>query len=173
MKHKKNTLLILAMVCCLMLSAVPALAGDAMVSMPNPMVEATAEEVADIIGITVNVPENATEVQYFIYEIGEVIYSVEGQFTVDDVPYIFSAAQGEASEDLSGIYETFETEEEIVIQEMPATLKLNEGGIGTLSWHDSNLNLSMNLSMMDAADADTLTAMAEALVYTPAADANA
>lgn len=172
MKHMLQTLLALAMACCLILSAVPALAEGTMAAMPNPMVESTAEEVADLIGLTIHVPEDATEVHYFVYEVDEVIYSVEVQFTVEDVPYIFSAAQGEQFEDLSGIYETFKTEEEIDLQGMTAYLKLTEGGIGTLSWHDTNLNLSFNLSLMEGATAEALPAMAEALVYTPAEEAN-
>lgn len=143
--------------------ALPIPAAELIASMPNPMREATAEELKEAVGVAFAAPENATDVTYFLYEYGPV-KTAEMNFTVDGNACTFRAEAADAFADLSGMYIDFATESEAKIGENDATIKLNEGAEGICIWHDAAAGLNFSLTMMTGASVDALSAMANSLL---------
>lgn len=144
------------------LDALPVLdGGNGMIGMPNPMREATAAEIEAAIGVQLKLPEGATDVAYFLYDLGDGTMA-EAQFVMDGTAYTYRAQPGEAA-DIAGMYVDFATEQEAKVGEMPATLKLNDGAEGVCLWHDSEAGMAYSLAATDGANADALLALANAL----------
>lgn len=151
------------------LTSVDAVAAQAeedtpLASMPNPMRETTADEVATFLGKTLSIPEKAEDTAYYLYEFGGSGDSAEVQFTIDGVPYVYSARPSDGLVDLSGMYVPFATiDENAKVGDSTATLKLNEGAQGMCIWYDASTGLSNSLIMLKDASAQTLTDVAGSL----------
>lgn len=137
--------------------------AEPMADMPNPMREATEDEINEYLGTTVHLPEGATDVMYFVYEFGD-LDSVEVQFSVDGASCVFSAQHTDALVDVSGMYIDFAvTEEGVKVGENEATIKLNEDAEGICIWFDAANGTSNSLTMLEGASVEKLTDMANAL----------
>lgn len=164
MRNMFRILTSLVMACCLLGVSALALAEGDIASMPNPMQEATAEEVNAALGFEVTLPEEAADVQYFLYALEDTVLGAEIQYNVGETAYVFRGEPGEEATDISGMYIEFAAEEEVVEESITAAVKLNEGAEGVFMWFDAELGMNYCLTMMDGASVDALAEMVDVIL---------
>lgn len=190
MMKKNHTMLAVICACLLMMTSVSALAESGLAGMPNPMVEATADEIAQKLNVTVKLPENAQDAAYFLYDVSPAMGEV--QFTVDGIAYTYRVSEATAFEDISGMYVEFDATEEVSMgivpigedgtcpcgpdaaceacdedfctcREVDGELRITEGAEGVALWFDEANGRMYSLSMASNADMMVLMSMANSL----------
>lgn len=108
-----------------------------------------------------SVVENGCEVNGVVA--GEITFKLKG------VSWTYRCAPVTAAEetvpDISGVEGDFNTLE-TQIQHCPATVSVNDEGVGKIVWYDPVPGLAYSLSMASNANGDTLQSIAN-LMYTP------
>lgn len=135
-----------------------------MIGMPNPMREATAEEIDAALGISFKAPEEAADVQYFLYNFGGLDQLAEAQYTLNGLACTLRAEAADELSDISGMYVDFASQEAVSVGAYEGLVKVNEGAEGVCLWYDAEGGILYCLILTDGATAAILTDMANALV---------
>lgn len=144
----------------LALSSLPAMASG----IPNPMRSATSDEIQELLGAPLRLPMGATGAAYFLYEMPGAEPMAEVQFFLSYISYSYRAQKADAAANISGVFKTFETQQDIPLtSDIQATLRFNEGLDGICIWYDAPSALNYSLSMQEDASADRLTATAKSV----------
>lgn len=109
---------------------------------PNPMEEQSSAEAFKALGVTMNAPDDAENVIYYIIggKLAEVL------FTLDGVDYNYRASATES--DISGVYDTFTDAFEMSVvydndQNITASAKTGAEGGSLVTWTAQNVNYSL------------------------------
>lgn len=122
---------------------------QALIDLPNPIFDATAEEAAKVSGTPgAKLPEEAKDISYSYIkgQEGPVVFQVK--FTLEDAECTIRIFKGEQAEDLSGMHYSWSNEEEVMIGLFPGRLLYNKGELGVAIWHDEHNELVYNASMV-------------------------
>ncbi len=127
----------------------------------------TAQQIMFHLGYDVAVaPEGATDITYNAFAMEDMTVA-ETTFILDSVRYTYRVTGAVWITDISGITDTFETEETGMIGWCDAQIFYNEGGAGKVLWYDFAPGLMYSLSVDSGATAELLLQMADEL-YEPA-----
>ena len=141
-------------------------------TLANPWVDMTADELAQVSGVTLNLPEGAQDAVYRWLESESL---AELQFTLDGDEYCArvkpDALEAGQLDNISGMYFEWEHEEEITVGHCPGTIGLAQTGSSDYTelclWYDVAPGLMYSLSVYTTEpDGLDLTAVA-AMVYEP------
>lgn len=119
-------------------------------SMINPWIDTTNEELGGIFGV----PEDAEDV---IFRFLGTEGLSEMQFTLDGAHYVARTKPTDAFEDISGMYYGFNGEEEITIdgnETWEGAAEEDDQQIKVIMWHDAAQKASFSLSATAAKDAE-------------------
>lgn len=133
------------------------------IGLPNPVVEATAEEAAKESGtFGATLPEGATDARYSYIKgkDGPVIFQV--QFTWEGSECAIRVFKGTQMEDLSGMFFPWETDKKMMIGAYPGRVMYTEGEAGVVMWYDARNEQVFNASMAIGATLDKLMKLAYA-----------
>ena len=133
----------------------------------NPWSQTTAQGLMDALGLQLGLPDGATNVSWQMMEeaqMGQV------QFTWQGMDYTARIAPTEAFEDISGLYYTWEAEDEYEVGRCKGVVRRAHDGDNTVDvclWYDDLTGLMYSVSAA-AADLDgfDITAVAQKL-YIP------
>lgn len=133
----------------------------------NPWSQTTAQGLMDALGLQLGLPDGATNVTWQMLEdaqMGQV------QFTWQGMDYTARIAPTEAFEDISGLYYTWEAEDECEVGRCKGVVRRAHDGDNTVDvclWYDDLTGLMYSVSAA-AADLDgfDITAVAQKL-YIP------
>lgn len=140
---KKGIMIVLALVMVLSVAAcstqkkAPAgMGGGTQVQIANPFVSCkTLEEAANIAGFELTVPESVpnwvenVEIKAVADKMIEVIYTGAEQQEL-------RVRKGSGTDDISGQYQTYDSEEKITVNDRSVTVKGNDGKINVAIWDD-------------------------------------
>ncbi|CAK7024134.1 MAG: hypothetical protein DELT_03334 [Desulfovibrio sp.] len=151
-------LLVMALAAC----AVQPAAGES-AQIANPWTAAAdAEEVKEKTGLTMSaLPEGAADVSYSVMESEKI---AQAAFTWNGDEYTFRMAPDGATEDLSGMYVEFKTDEDMLFGDYPYEIKYNEGAEGLAEWDDELTKTEYSVTMQTGATKEKLAAVSEALI---------
>ena len=133
------------------------------VSIANPWLDLTQQELLDESGLSFGVPEGAEDV---IYRYLPAEHLAEMQFTLDGDEFCARIQPADEPMNISGMYFEWEDEQEIQIGECAGTIGRAQTGsedwTGLCQWYDTDQKLQYSLSVyttdMDGLD---LTALAK------------
>ena len=141
--------------------------------MVNPWVTMTADEIAQVAGLSFNVPEGAENVIYAYMaddQLAEMQFTLDGdEYTARFKPDALEAGQ---IDNISGMYFEWEHEEEVTIHHCTGTLGIAQTGsedwVENCLWYDIVPGIMYSLSVYTTdPDGLDLTAVAE-MVFPPA-----
>jgi hypothetical protein len=135
----------------------------------NPVHEATADEILETLGISMNIPENAQDTEYFMIDSGEGPQMAQAVFTLDGVEYTYRIKSSSSFEDISGAYFEWENEKDIEISYCSGKVFYNEGQEGICLWYDTVPGLMYSLYAVSGASESGLETIAGEM-YVPAED---
>lgn len=128
--------------------------------MPNPMTEVTKQEMVDQTGIDIDAPQDAKDVKYFVYDMGEDKKMAEVQFSYQDKAFSYRAdAYSEDANDSSGMNYEWEDAKEVQVAYNTATAMANDES-AAMYWYDVVPGINYSLSCSNACTVDELTAVA-------------
>ncbi|MCF0109742.1 MAG: hypothetical protein HUJ57_06715 [Erysipelotrichaceae bacterium] len=142
---KKLLIALLAMACvwtvgCAKKEEAPAETQEETTEVANPMKEATVEDINNLVGIEIKMPEGAEVTAAYIIsdKVGEV------RFTLDGKDYTYRAAKGD-EEDISGLYYDWKQNDDIHVNGHLGKL-MGAEGIANANWYDAEnkINYSLN-----------------------------
>ena len=131
------------------------------VSIANPWLDLTEQELSDESGLSFGVPEGAEDV---IYRYLPAEHLAEMQFTIDSDEFCARIQPADEPMDISGMYFAWENEEEIQIGECAGTIGQAQTGsedwVEKCQWYDADQKLQYSLSVyttdMDGLDLTVL-----------------
>lgn len=147
-------LAVLALAACLCACGAGKGGGTGLV---NPVVNSSAQEILEKLGLDLTAPEGAQDVAYSI--VGDEMAQIT--FTADGVGWTLRVRPADALEDISGMHYTWQNAYDAEICRCPGTLAWNDGGPGTAVWYDIAPGLLWCVSMNSGADRQALESMAE------------
>ena len=134
----------------------PTAGQETSAELPNPVKEASADEIAERFGVVMKAPENAEELSYTIID-GETPLA-QLSFLLDGAAYTYRIARAPAYRDISGMY--YEWQEISVEEDEDGSIRLIDGGAGVYDRFDAAEGTVYSLSMDSGASPDALTEMA-------------
>lgn len=135
------------------------------VGMPNPMTEVAKDEVAPKTGISLDAPEGAENVHYFVIAGDKNVAQVD--FTLGGKNYTYRACINDiGATPLSGVYFNKATESYCEVAYCKGTI-YTEGKTAVCYWYDVVPDISYSLTDMDCNDASVLLDTAN-LCFVPA-----
>lgn len=146
--------------------------NDEPVGLANPWQDMTAEQLLDVSGISFGVPEGAENV---IYRWLSVEGLAEMQFTWNGDDFCARAEAAELEDgalmEISGMYFSWENEEDILVGNCPGTIGMAQTGsedwVERCLWYDADTKVMYSLSVATTdPDGLDLVAMAE-MIYRP------
>jgi len=144
---------------------IPALGlTESAVMLPNPVREATREEVLEATGANLLVPEEATEVSYSLIEVPDQEPLGQVRFVYQQAEYLFRAQQGNDPADISGMYLDWDTVTQAEKAPFSGTICLDESGDGIALWRYEKEGYNFALVMFNAATEDGLLEMSALLL---------
>jgi hypothetical protein len=144
-------------------------AQDKRTDMINPVHESSAEEILNSLGITMNIPEEAESVSYYIIDTDEGEPIAEAQFKIGGANYTYRIRSSPEIEDISGAFYDWETVKNVEVYYCEGELCYNEGREGVCLWYDAAKGLMYSLFTDTGASEETLLSLANAL-FVPAQD---
>lgn len=147
--------------------------GDSAAEIVNPVREVTADEQAELTGVSLAAPAEATDLTYLVIDSGDESAPIaELDFTLNGQQYYYraQAKDGGDAETLAGMhYEWTETKEDAEVDYCPASVFTvdSEEQAACVVWSDVVPGISYTLSAMDTADAEEMLAVANA-AFVPA-----
>lgn len=158
---KKLVVMALAVCCALLLVACGADAVDEMnetggdtLQLVNPIHECTAEELTAQTGLSLNIPETATDVDY-CYIDGDTPLA-QARFTCEGNTYLYRGQQTATIQDISGMeYPWMQTTNDA--EDTPYTCYFTDAGQGIAIWYTSGASYA--LAMTENASEDALVTM--------------
>ena len=136
----------------------------------NPVRKSTAAEIQNALGITLNIPEDAQNVQYSIIDSGDGKPIAQAKFTENSVEHIYRIRPATALEDISGAYYDWSTIENIEVSYCSGEVRYKEGKQGIILWYDVVPGLMYCVFTDNGASEQSLLSIANKL-YVPAKDA--
>ena len=148
----------------------PLAAQDSQMNIANPVKEMSREELLEQTGIELGAPDGASNMVYSMISLSEGSPIAQLRFELEGHELCLRAQKvaGENAFDISGMYYDWETTEHLFVSLNYAVVCL-AGDVGYVKWIDAPNAIQYSLSMMEAADKDTLISLAEA-VYEPLKD---
>lgn len=107
-------------------------------TLSNPMREVDQAEIEKETGITIAPPAGAHDVAYYLYEVSGAAPMAECVFIADGVGYTYRAQAADAREDISGVYATYDTTEDVTVGANDGVLMAAEGEVGVCLWYDAD-----------------------------------
>lgn len=158
-------LFVMLMIAVLALAVCTGALAEETDGMPNPWVEATAEDIVAAVGVAFGVPEGAEDVQYYILQTENL---AEMDFTWYGMEYCARILCTDAWEDTSGMYyETWEQSMDVEIGGCPGVEMRTPDGDVTVNlcmWYDADAGRMYSLSTGgENLDGFDITAAAEAI----------
>ena len=143
---------------------------DGGVGIVNPMKESTFADL-QTKGFTINLPEEVQteDVKCFYYDPGDdSMKMAEFRFNYQgsDINYRIKISSETEPTDISGLYNTYESEVEAEVDNRSAVAKFNNDKDGYITWFDRVVGVDYSLSMSANANATNLITIATAL-YSP------
>lgn len=138
--------------------------------MVNPVHESSADEILQTLGITMNIPEDAEDVEYSIIDVNEGEPIAQAQFKKGGSSYTYRIRSSPEMEDISGAYYDWETVKNIEVYYCEGELCYNEGMEGICLWYDAVTGLMYSIFTDTGAAEETLLGLANEL-FVPAQDA--
>lgn len=132
--------------------------------LPNPVREVTREEVLEATGANLLVPEDATEVDYSLIEIPDQEPLGQVRFVFQQVEYIFRAQLDNDPNDISGMYQDWDTVKHVVMAPFSGTVCLHEFGDGIALWRYEKEGYNFALAMFNVATEEALLEMSDLLL---------
>jgi hypothetical protein len=160
---------IVLLLCQILILSLFGCAGDKNTDMVNPVHESSAEEILDSLGITMNIPEDAENISYYIIDTDEGEPIAEAQFKIEGVNYTYRIRSTPEMEDISGAYYDWETVKNVEVYYCEGELCYNEGREGVCLWYDAAAGLMYSLFTDTGASEETLLGLANEL-FVPAQD---
>ena len=120
----------------------------------------SADVIREQLGLDIILPEDAQDVTYSI--ISDEI--AQATFLMDGSNYTYRIKKSGSFEDISGVFDSFETTKEMTWVDYPYTLSYNEGGAGLSTWYDQSTAASYTLYIDSEATETTLVNMTQALI---------
>jgi hypothetical protein len=143
--------------------------SDSDLGVVNPVHDSTPEEIMETLGITLNVPEDAQDVSYYMIDADEDIQIAQAKFTIDNTEYTYRVKSAASFEDISGAYFDWTSEKDIEISYCSGKLQYIEGEQGICLWYDTVPGLMYCIYAGSDASEEGLLALADEL-YIPAED---
>ena len=136
-------------------------------NLPNPVKEATADEVLTQTGIRFQAPEGAEAVSYGTIEQSGASPIAQMQFTLNGIGSTYRVWKTEAPSgtlpDISGLYEVWTGNAEASVGDNEAQLHWIEGKQGYIAWYDNMFGRLYCLSVDSGAGQEGLISLAETL----------
>ena len=123
-------------------------------AIPNPWLDLTQEELAARAGIVVQLPEDAEPA---VYRLLPEMALAEVQFTWQGWKCVFRAAPGDELTDVTGLYYTWETQEDCTVGDSVGCVWTAED-VSVCLWYDGLRSCSFALLGPEAATADVRSA---------------
>ena len=130
----------------------------------NPVKEVTAEEMTDLTGISLKVPQGAEDIRYNVIEADGMMPMAQMTFTYQENEVFLRAQSVDVTEpvDISGLYYSWKENFQAEVGYCKAEGFL-EDNAGYLSWIDVVPGIAYNLGMTENADREFLTELANAV----------
>ena len=160
MKRKSFTF-VLAMVMVLTLLSTSALATDVVGGVPNPMREATQQEILETVGADMREPDGSELLGSFIIESEDTAPMGEIRFLLDGIEYTYRIRGAEAATDISGLYYEFTQEQPVEIGINAGTARIAGDEVGVIEWYEVAAGIAYSLSMASEPSIDTLVRVAQ------------
>lgn len=133
--------------------------NDANVALSNPLMPSSLEEMADKDGVSIKLPDGASDIEAVRINTDPVTDSVT--FTYQGTEYTYRVAATPNLTDISGMYYEWGEPEGGELQTNAPRCLLNGEGQGILLWYRDGHSFS--IAVTEGADSDMLTAMYEML----------
>ena len=134
--------------------------NDASAAIPNPIAQSTAEEIQSKLGISITVPEGATEVAYTII----ADKTAQADFTLNNAACNYRIEKADALSDISGMYYEWTTKKDCKVGSFNGQLRLIDGKEGYCAWFDDSQKLLHSVSVESGASEESLLAFANSLL---------
>ena len=154
-------LLSLLLVLALMLPALGLAEG---LLLPNPTREASREEVLEVTGVNLLVPEKATEVRYTLIEGAGYEPLAQAHFVFQQAEYIWRVQMDDAPNDISGMYHAWQSVTHVEQAPFTGTLCLSESGDGVALWRYEKEGYNFSLAMINVATDEILLELSRLLL---------
>lgn len=130
--------------------------NDSGVGLANPMVQVEdPQEIEDKLGIFIEAPESAANVDYFI--VADKV--AQCQFVYEEDNYSISIAKG--TDDISGVYDVLEVSKDMSFEGYEYKIRYNPDGIGVSDWYDELTECTYSIFMPEGASEEKLKFMTE------------
>ena len=112
----------------------------------NPITESTPEALSELVGVAVQVPADAEDVQYQCLDLGGA-QMAQAQFALGSLNYTYRIQRTAQAEDISGLYyDAWENADVRTVGSAEGTLQYNEGGAGCLNWYSDGCSFSLGVT---------------------------
>lgn len=137
------------------------------VGMPNPFVEVSAEELAQVTGLVLTPPEGAEDVRFSYLNSDSDYKMAQMDFTYNGKRYTYRAEPtGELEAyDMSGLYYSWTDVRDVSVLYNEAKLQLSDKA-GSIYWLDIAPGINYSLGSNEPVSAEELTELAK-LIYVP------
>lgn len=140
---------------------------EAPIGMPNPFVEVSAEELAQVTGLVLTPPAGAEDIRFSYLNSDSVYKMAQMDFTYNGKRYTYRAEPtGELEAyDMSGLYYNWTDVRDVSVLYNEAKLQLSDKA-GSIYWLDIVPGINYSLGSNEPVSAEELTELAN-LIYVP------
>jgi hypothetical protein len=132
--------------------------------LPNPVRDATREEVLDATGVNLPVPETATEVSYLLIEGPGYEPLGQAHFVFQQAEYIVRVQMDNDPNDISGMFHDWDWVTHVEQAPFVGTICLNESGDGVALWRYEKEGYNFSLAMFNVATQEALLDISKLLL---------
>ena len=137
-----------------------ALAGN-VGGVPNPMREATQQEILETVGVDMREPDGSELLGSFIIESEGTAPMGEIQFSLDGIEYSYRICGAEAPTDISGLFYEFTQEQSVEVGINAGTVRIAGDEVGVIEWYEVAAGIAYSLSMASEPSIDALVRVAQ------------
>lgn len=143
---------------------IPALALAEGILLPNPVRDATREEVLEATGVNLLVPEKATEVSYLLIEGSGYEPLGQARFVFQQAEYIVRVQMDKDPNDISGMFRDWDSVTHVEQAPFSGTICLDESGDGVALWRYEKEGYNFSLAMFNVATQEALLEISKLLL---------
>ena len=129
------------------------------VQIPNPLMQSTLEEIEELEGVSITLPDSADSVTAVRINTNPIIDSVT--FNDDGLRYVYRVSKTDVLTDISGMYYDWGEPEGGDVPEGAPKCFISSGGEGVMLWYRDGHSFS--LAMTEGADIMSITGMYQKL----------
>lgn len=128
---------------------------------PNPIVESTAADIEEKLGITFSLPDDSEDTVYTIINTDNASIA-QVTFTVDHVPVTYRIMpDADSLSDISGMFFSWSNTAGCTINGCDGSLSYNSGEEGIINWYDASKELLCSISVDAGGTEEFLIELAE------------